>query len=229
MKTDKSCADSDFTLWLWLNGNRPTAVRLGNLNAGDSFTISGLPEGTHVLGAHGLRTNGHGEGRRPRDQERDVRLPGRADRHPDRHAVGAADPDRHHDAGPERVADAHRDAPEPAGRTRTHAGEPREQPVGRGVRVGAAGDDVGRQLVQAVLAAPAAQVTDPLPQRREGDALHLVGRAVQPPLVQGPRLLEPAAVLVQRVDELVQPLAAGGHRLDDRRPPARPERAAPPA
>jgi hypothetical protein len=54
--TDKSCADSDFTLWLWLNGNRPTAVRLGNLNAGDTFKISGLPKGTHVLGAHGLRT-----------------------------------------------------------------------------------------------------------------------------------------------------------------------------
>lgn len=55
VKTDKSCADSDFTLWLWLKGNRPTAVRLGNLNAGDSFKISGLPKGTHVLGGHGLR------------------------------------------------------------------------------------------------------------------------------------------------------------------------------
>jgi hypothetical protein len=57
VKTDKSCADSDFTLWLWLKGNRPTAVRLGNLNAGDSFKISGLPKGTHVLGGHGLRAN----------------------------------------------------------------------------------------------------------------------------------------------------------------------------
>ena len=37
VKTDKGCADSDFTLWLWLNGNRPTAVRLGNLNEGDSL------------------------------------------------------------------------------------------------------------------------------------------------------------------------------------------------
>jgi hypothetical protein len=57
VKTDHGCADSDFTLWLWLNGNRPTAVRLGNLNAGDTFKISGLPKGTHVLGAHGLRAN----------------------------------------------------------------------------------------------------------------------------------------------------------------------------
>ena len=85
MKTDKGCADSDFSLWLWLNGNRPTAVRLGNLNEGDTFTISGLPEGTHVLGGHGRHIPRDGEGRRARDPGRDVRLPGRADRHPDRH------------------------------------------------------------------------------------------------------------------------------------------------
>jgi hypothetical protein len=53
VKTDKGCADSDFSLWLWLNGNRPTAVQLGNLNEGDAFTISGLPEGTHVLSGVG--------------------------------------------------------------------------------------------------------------------------------------------------------------------------------
>ena len=63
--TDKGCADSDFSLWLWLNGNRPTAVQLGNLNEGDSFTISGLPAGTHVLGARGrhipvsVKSGGH--------------------------------------------------------------------------------------------------------------------------------------------------------------------------
>jgi hypothetical protein len=63
--TDKGCADSDFSLWLWLNGNRPTAVQLGNLNEGDSFTISGLPAGTHVLGALGrhipvsVKSGGH--------------------------------------------------------------------------------------------------------------------------------------------------------------------------
>jgi hypothetical protein len=51
--TDKGCATSDFSLWLWLNSNRPTAVRLGNLNEGDAFKISGLPAGTHILGAHG--------------------------------------------------------------------------------------------------------------------------------------------------------------------------------
>jgi hypothetical protein len=55
VSTDKGCADSDFSLWLWLNSNRPTAVELGNLNEGDAFTISGLPAGTHVLGAPGRR------------------------------------------------------------------------------------------------------------------------------------------------------------------------------
>jgi hypothetical protein len=65
VNTDKGCADSDFSLWLWLNGNRPTAVQLGNLNEGDAFTISGLPAGTHVLVARGrhipvsVKTGGH--------------------------------------------------------------------------------------------------------------------------------------------------------------------------
>ena len=65
VKTDKGCADSDFSLWLWLNGNRPTAVQLGNLNEGDAYTISGLPEGSHVLAAVGrhipvtLKAGGH--------------------------------------------------------------------------------------------------------------------------------------------------------------------------
>jgi hypothetical protein len=65
VNTDKACADSDFTLWLWLNGNRPTAVQLGNLNAGDTFKISGLPAGTHILGARGrhipvkVKSGGH--------------------------------------------------------------------------------------------------------------------------------------------------------------------------
>ena len=65
VKTDRGCADSDFSLWLWLNGNRPTAVQLGNLNEGDAFTISGLPEGSHVLAAVGrhipvtLKAGGH--------------------------------------------------------------------------------------------------------------------------------------------------------------------------
>jgi hypothetical protein len=65
VNTDKGCADTDFSLWLWLNGNRPTAVQLGNLNEGDSFTISGLPAGTHVLGARGrhipvsVKSGGH--------------------------------------------------------------------------------------------------------------------------------------------------------------------------
>jgi hypothetical protein len=65
VNTDKGCADSDFSLRLWLNGNRPTAVQLGNLNEGDAFTISGLPEGTHVLAARGrhirvsVKSGGH--------------------------------------------------------------------------------------------------------------------------------------------------------------------------
>jgi hypothetical protein len=53
VSTDKGCLDSDFSVWLWLDGNRPTAVQLGNLNEGDDFTFSGLPAGTHVLAARG--------------------------------------------------------------------------------------------------------------------------------------------------------------------------------
>jgi hypothetical protein len=56
VSTDHGCADSDFSLWLWLNGNRRTTVRLGNLNEGDAFEVTGLPRGTHVLGAHGRHT-----------------------------------------------------------------------------------------------------------------------------------------------------------------------------
>ena len=56
VSTDVGCAGTDFPLWLWINGDRPTAVRLSDLNEGDTFRVSGLPPGTHVLGARGRHT-----------------------------------------------------------------------------------------------------------------------------------------------------------------------------
>ena len=100
VKTNRGCADSDFSLWLWLNGNRPTAVQLGNLNEGDAFTISGLPEGTHVLGGVGrhipvtLKAGGHVT------QDVTFAVPRREhrDQHSDHHPAGGAAPERHPDA-----------------------------------------------------------------------------------------------------------------------------------
>jgi hypothetical protein len=40
----------DYHLWLWLNGNRATTIRLVGLHGGDTFTYAGLPAGTHTLG-----------------------------------------------------------------------------------------------------------------------------------------------------------------------------------
>jgi hypothetical protein len=50
---DACAADSTFPLWLWLDGDRDTSVRLRGLREGDTFTFSGLPAGNHVLGASG--------------------------------------------------------------------------------------------------------------------------------------------------------------------------------
>ncbi len=54
--TDAACADDEFPMWLWLGGQRTTAVRLSQLNSGDGYLVSGLPKGTHVLTARGART-----------------------------------------------------------------------------------------------------------------------------------------------------------------------------
>jgi hypothetical protein len=54
--TDAACAGDEFPVWLWLGGNRTTAVRLSQLKSGDGFLVSGLPKGTHVLVARGDRT-----------------------------------------------------------------------------------------------------------------------------------------------------------------------------
>jgi hypothetical protein len=50
------CEDARLSLWVWLNGNRALTVRLGNLGAGDTYSVSGLPPGQHVVGANGVRT-----------------------------------------------------------------------------------------------------------------------------------------------------------------------------
>ncbi len=54
--TDAACADDEFPMWLWLGGHRTTAVRLSQLNDGDGYLVSGLPEGTHTITARGERT-----------------------------------------------------------------------------------------------------------------------------------------------------------------------------
>jgi hypothetical protein len=54
--TDAACAGDEFPLWLWLGGNRTTAVRLSQLKSGDGFLVSGLPKGSHILTARGHRT-----------------------------------------------------------------------------------------------------------------------------------------------------------------------------
>ncbi len=54
--TNAACADDEFPVWLWLGGNRTTAVRLSQLKSGDGFLVSGLPKGSHILTARGHRT-----------------------------------------------------------------------------------------------------------------------------------------------------------------------------
>ena len=52
----EQCADAALPLWVWLNGNRALTVRLGGLESGDTYSVSGLPPGQHTLGANGHRT-----------------------------------------------------------------------------------------------------------------------------------------------------------------------------
>ena len=47
--TDVGCADTEFGLTLWLNGQPSAAVRLSGLHEGDVYRFSGVPAGTHVL------------------------------------------------------------------------------------------------------------------------------------------------------------------------------------
>ena len=55
--TNAACADDEFPVWLWLGGNRTTAVRLQSAcTSGDGFLVSGLPKGPHILSARGHRT-----------------------------------------------------------------------------------------------------------------------------------------------------------------------------
>jgi hypothetical protein len=49
-----TCPDATFPLWVWLDKNRTLSVRITGLRDGDTFRYSGLPAGTHVLGAKGL-------------------------------------------------------------------------------------------------------------------------------------------------------------------------------
>jgi hypothetical protein len=53
VRTDVSCPDQNFPLWVWLGGDRTASVRLSHLSEGDRFRVSGLPAGTQVLGARG--------------------------------------------------------------------------------------------------------------------------------------------------------------------------------
>lgn len=51
-----SCPDATFPLWVWLDGDRNSTVRIDGLRDGDTYRYSGLPSGTHVLGARGITT-----------------------------------------------------------------------------------------------------------------------------------------------------------------------------
>jgi hypothetical protein len=57
VRTDVACPGSEFTLWLWIGGDRSASVRLSGLLGGSRYRISGAPVGTSVVGARG-RTYG---------------------------------------------------------------------------------------------------------------------------------------------------------------------------
>jgi hypothetical protein len=50
------CAVTELRVWLWVKGSRAASIRLGELSAGGSYRISGLPSGTSVFGDHGRLT-----------------------------------------------------------------------------------------------------------------------------------------------------------------------------
>ena len=53
IRADVACPGTEFTLWLWVGGDRSASVRLSGLLAGSRYRISGAPVGTSVVGARG--------------------------------------------------------------------------------------------------------------------------------------------------------------------------------
>ena len=53
VRADVACPGAEFTLWLWIGGDRSASVRLSGLPAGSRYRISGAPVGTSVVGARG--------------------------------------------------------------------------------------------------------------------------------------------------------------------------------
>jgi hypothetical protein len=53
IRADLACPGTEFTLWLWIGGDRSASVRLTGLLAGSRYRISGAPVGTSVVGARG--------------------------------------------------------------------------------------------------------------------------------------------------------------------------------
>jgi hypothetical protein len=53
IRTDVACPGTEFTLWLWIGGNRSASVRLSGLLEGSHYRITGAPVGTSVVGARG--------------------------------------------------------------------------------------------------------------------------------------------------------------------------------
>jgi hypothetical protein len=53
VRADVACPGNEFTLWLWIGGDRSASVRLSGLLEGARYRITGAPVGTSVVGAHG--------------------------------------------------------------------------------------------------------------------------------------------------------------------------------
>jgi hypothetical protein len=53
INADVACPGTEFTLSLWIGGDRSASVRLSGLLEGSSYRISGAPVGTSVVGARG--------------------------------------------------------------------------------------------------------------------------------------------------------------------------------
>jgi hypothetical protein len=57
VQTVGPCApDDSFAVQVWLDNNREQSVRLAGLRAGETFTVAGLPAGSHTLAAGGATT-----------------------------------------------------------------------------------------------------------------------------------------------------------------------------
>jgi hypothetical protein len=53
IRADLACPETEFTLWLWIGGDRSASVRLSGLLEGSRYRITGAPVGTSVVGARG--------------------------------------------------------------------------------------------------------------------------------------------------------------------------------